>query len=59
MMSEGVRFANEVVMEGAGTKNIVKGAWPSDATHHLNKTNEWVKPLALSETLTDPSTLRF
>ena len=40
MMSEGVRFANEVVMEGAGTKDIVKGAWPPGATHHLNKTNE-------------------
>lgn len=44
MMSEGVRFANEVVMEGAGTKGIVKGGWPSGATHHLNKTNEDWQP---------------
>lgn len=44
MMSEGVRFANEVIMEGAGTKNIVKGAWPPGATHHLNKTNEDWQP---------------
>ena len=40
MMSEGVRFANEIVMQGAGTKDVVKGAWPPGATHHLNKTNE-------------------
>jgi choline dehydrogenase-like flavoprotein len=44
MMSEGVRFANEVVMTGAGTKDIVKGAWPKGATHHLNKTNEDWQP---------------
>ena len=42
MMAEGVRFANEVVMEGAGTKDIIKGSWPPSAKHHLNKTNaDW------------------
>jgi len=44
MMSEGVRFANEVVMEGVGTKDVIKGAWPPGATHHLNKTNEDWRP---------------
>lgn len=44
MMSEGVRFANEVVMEGAGTKDIIKGSWPPEAKHHLNKTNEDWQP---------------
>lgn len=44
MHSEGVRWANEVVMEGAGTKHIIKGAWPPGATHHLNKTNEDWQP---------------
>lgn len=44
MMSEGVRWANEVVMEGAGTKDIMKGAWPPGANHHLNKTNEDWQP---------------
>lgn len=44
MMSEGVRFANEVVMEGAGTKDIVKGSWPPSHKHHLNKTNEDWQP---------------
>ena len=40
MMSEGVRFANEIVMTGAGTKDKIKGAWPPGADHHLKKTNE-------------------
>lgn len=44
MMSEGVRFANELVMTGEGTKDKVKGAWPPGATHHLNKTNEDWQP---------------
>jgi choline dehydrogenase-like flavoprotein len=44
MMSEGVRFANELVMTGAGTRDKIKGAWPPGATHHLNKTNEDWQP---------------
>lgn len=42
MLSEGVRFGNEVVMEGLGTKDVISGAWPPGATHHKNKTNaDW------------------
>ena len=52
MMSEGVRFANEVVMTGAGTKDIIKGAWPPGATHHLNKTNEDWQPFVQKYTST-------
>ncbi|KJX92762.1 gmc oxidoreductase like protein [Zymoseptoria brevis] len=44
MMSEGVRFANEVTMDGAGTKGLVKGGWPAGTTHHLNKTSEDWQP---------------
>lgn len=44
MMSEGVRFANELVTTGEGTKDLIKGAWPPGATHHLNKTNEDWQP---------------
>ncbi|TKA78631.1 hypothetical protein B0A55_02677 [Friedmanniomyces simplex] len=44
MMSEGVRFANEITMEGAGTKNVIKRAWPAGAMHHQNKTNEDWQP---------------
>lgn len=28
VLSEGVRFANEIIMNGAGTKGIIKGSWP-------------------------------
>lgn len=34
VLSEGCRLGNEVVMQGAGTRDIVKGSWPSDLTHH-------------------------
>ncbi|KAK4952207.1 hypothetical protein LTR10_010129 [Elasticomyces elasticus] len=44
MMSEGVRFANEIAMTGTGTKDVIKGAWPAGATHHQNKTNEDWQP---------------
>ena len=44
MMSEGVRFANEIVTTGAGTKDVVKGSWPPGEKHHLNKTNEDWQP---------------
>ena len=29
VMTEGCRLGNEIVMEGAGTNDIVKGSWPS------------------------------
>lgn len=44
MMSEGVRFANEIVTQGEGTKDLIKGSWPPGASHHLNKTNEDWQP---------------
>jgi len=36
VLSEGVRLGNEVVMNGAGTRGVVKGSWPSDLTHHTH-----------------------
>ncbi|KAJ5088636.1 hypothetical protein N7456_012252 [Penicillium angulare] len=43
VLSEACRFGNEVVMQGAGTKDIVKGSWPADLNHHNYKTREeWV-----------------
>lgn len=29
VLTEGCRLGNEIVMQGAGTKDIVKGSWPS------------------------------
>lgn len=43
VLSEGVRFGNEIVMNGAGTKDVVKGSWPADLTHHaFTKREEWI-----------------
>ncbi|KAM5346657.1 hypothetical protein ACJ41O_009662 [Fusarium nematophilum] len=40
VLSEACAFGNEIIMEGAGTKDIVKGSWPADLVHHKYKTRE-------------------
>jgi choline dehydrogenase-like flavoprotein len=40
VMTEGCRVANEIVMSGKGTKDLIKGSWPADLTHHKNATRE-------------------
>lgn len=40
VLAEACRFGNEIIMEGAGTKDIVKGSWPSDLVHHKHTTRE-------------------
>ncbi|KAF2006347.1 GMC oxidoreductase [Amniculicola lignicola CBS 123094] len=43
VMTEGCRFANEIVMKGVGTKDVVKGSWPEELTHHtFTEREEWV-----------------
>ncbi|KAJ5126675.1 Glucose-methanol-choline oxidoreductase [Penicillium atrosanguineum] len=43
VLSEACRFGNEIVMNGAGTKDIVKGSWPPNLTHHaFTKREEWI-----------------
>jgi len=43
VLSEGVRFGNEIVMNGAATKDVVKGSWPADLTHHaFTKREDWI-----------------
>ncbi|KAF7554396.1 hypothetical protein G7046_g6839 [Stylonectria norvegica] len=43
VLAEACRFGNEIIMEGAGTKDIVKGSWPSERVHHQFKTREdWI-----------------
>ncbi|KAL2802594.1 hypothetical protein BJX63DRAFT_106825 [Aspergillus granulosus] len=43
VLSEACHYANEIVTQGAGTKDIVAGSWPSNLTHHTFKTREdWV-----------------
>lgn len=42
VMAEACRFANEVVMHGSGTKDMVKGSWSSQASHHaLSSREDW------------------
>ena len=43
VMTEGVRFGNEIVTRGAATKDLVQGSWPADLTHHsFTKREEWI-----------------
>ncbi|KAH0398527.1 alcohol oxidase, partial [Aureobasidium melanogenum] len=43
VLTEGVRMGNEVVMQGKGTKDIVKGSWPAKLTHHAyTEREEWI-----------------
>ncbi|KAM0373399.1 hypothetical protein ACHAPY_009055 [Fusarium culmorum] len=40
VLAEACAFGNEIIVDGAGTKDIVKGSWPSDLVHHKHKTRE-------------------
>lgn len=38
VLSKACRFGNEIVMNGAGTKDIIKGSWPPNLSLHTYKT---------------------
>lgn len=43
VLAAACRFGNEIIIDGKGTKNIVKGSWPPEASHHKFTTREdWV-----------------
>lgn len=43
VMTEACRFANEIVMTGKGTRDVIKGSWPANLTHHTNTSREdWI-----------------
>lgn len=43
VMSEACAFANEMVVGGKGTRDVVKGSWPAHLTHHANADRDaWV-----------------
>ncbi|KND90930.1 L-sorbose 1-dehydrogenase [Tolypocladium ophioglossoides CBS 100239] len=43
VLAEACRFGNEIVMEGAGTRDIVKGSWPPEESHQKFATREdWI-----------------
>lgn len=42
VMAEGCRLANEIAIQGTGTKDVIKGSWPHHLTHHTQKDrSEW------------------
>lgn len=46
LLTEACRFANEIAVDGAGTKGIVRGSWPTSSTHHKFTTREeWEAPV--------------
>ena len=43
VLAEGCKLANEILMEGKATKEVVKGSWPEKLTHDKNKSREdWI-----------------
>jgi choline dehydrogenase-like flavoprotein len=43
VLSEACKFANEIITQGKGTKDIFDGSWPAELTHHKHtKREEWV-----------------
>jgi choline dehydrogenase-like flavoprotein len=44
VLSEACAFANDIVMKGSGTKNIIKGSWPADLAHHGYTSREQWEP---------------
>ncbi|KAK6854368.1 hypothetical protein PG995_009461 [Apiospora arundinis] len=43
VLAEACCMGNEIVMEGKGTHDIVKGSWPPERNHHAYKTREdWI-----------------
>lgn len=44
VLAEGCRFANEIIVQGDGTKDIVKGSWPPEGVQHHRFTTreEWI-----------------
>ncbi|KAL5119198.1 hypothetical protein ACEQ8H_002908 [Pleosporales sp. CAS-2024a] len=44
VLSEACRFANEIVVRGPGTKDIIKGSWPAHLAHHAFTSREDWEP---------------
>lgn len=57
VLAEACRFGNEIIMEGAGTKDVVKGSWPPELNHHTYKTREDWKPYVKEHATTCKLTL--
>jgi len=55
VLAEACRFGNEIVMQGAGTKDIIRGSWPPELAHHRFQTREeWVPFVKENATTCNP-----
>jgi hypothetical protein len=44
VLAEGCKLGNEIILEGSGTRDIIKGSWPPNLVHHkYSKNEEWEK----------------
>jgi choline dehydrogenase-like flavoprotein len=59
VMSEACRFANEIIMKGKGTKDVIKGSWPEGLAHHEFKSREEWEPHVREHATTCKSILLF
>ncbi|KAI9052915.1 hypothetical protein LZ554_003187 [Drepanopeziza brunnea f. sp. 'monogermtubi'] len=44
VLSEACQFANEIITQGRGTRDIVDGSWPAHLTHHAHTRREDWEP---------------
>jgi choline dehydrogenase-like flavoprotein len=44
VLAEACSYGNEIITKGKGTKDIVKGSWPPNLTHHTYSNREEWKP---------------
>lgn len=44
VLAEACAYGNEIITKGKGTKDIVKGSWPPNLTHHTYTNREDWKP---------------
>ncbi|KAK9419017.1 putative GMC oxidoreductase [Seiridium unicorne] len=59
VLAEACRFGNEIITKGKGTKDIVKGSWPPNLTHHKYTTREEWIPYVRENATTCKLTLPF
>lgn len=57
VLSEACRFGNEVILKGSGTKDVVKGSWPSTLTHSAYTSRDDWKGYVKDHVTTCKSTL--
>lgn len=57
VLTEAVRFANDIALKGAATKDIIKGSWPASAKHGEYATREDWEPYVKDVTTTCECTI--